>query len=251
MTRSRILPPVELTIKATDFGFEYEMWRRGDDFAFGLKSVIVRLYEGCSSETDVRRLHFTIMDPSALLNGRRGEPGRLRLVDGWLLRDQFLKIKNPDDAFRFFALNGLVFLLSSPKRRERPFIALFSDVRRCQEMVADALASPLAEHLRRGFPQDWRCGLGALPINLRVADERSTAEMIFEDGLTAIMATVQIDRAWGTKFQRCVRCGSVYERKSKHQQKYCPPSCAHAAAEQMRRDRAKAKTKQRNQRRSN
>jgi len=241
MTRSRILPPAELTIKVRDFAFEYEMWPRHDDFAFGLKNKLKSTYE----------VVFQKSKWEPLTAGSRREPPE-RLVDAWLLRDQFLKIKTPDDALRFFNLSGLIFPNSRPERDERSFIVLFRDVRRCQEMIAEALVSPFAEHTRRGFPQSWLCGLGELPLTLRVVDERPTAEMIFGDGLAAIMATVRIDWAWGAEFQRCIRCRTVFQRESRHQKMYCDYPCAHAAAEQMRRDRtSKGKAKKRLQQRSN
>jgi hypothetical protein len=192
-----------------------------------------------SNDASMGRHLIAVLNPDAFANKRGLDPGRVRLVDAWITRESFLEIKTSEDALRFFNQCGLIFQLSRPRKTERHFVALFSDILRCQKMIVDALVSPISEHLKKGFPAEWQYGLGTLPLMLRVIDDKPTAEFLFRDGLEAIMAAVQIDKAWGAEFQRCLRCGRVYQKESRHERLYCGYDCGHAAAEQERRNRSR------------
>jgi hypothetical protein len=122
-------------------------------------------------------------------------------------------------------------------------MALFSDIVRAQDMVRHALVSTIAEHIQKKFPAEWRAGLCTLPLTLLFVYDQPVADMTFQDGLAAMMATVTIDKAWGAKYLCCLRCGGVYHAKTRHERKYCSYRCAHAAAEQDRRDKSKRTTR--------
>jgi hypothetical protein len=69
-----------------------------------------------------------------------------------------------------------------------------------------------------------------------------------EDVVTAMLATIYVDRLSGKKFGFCVRpdCRKYFEVTSKHKRKYCTPDCAHLQT--VRRLRARRKRKLKKQR---
>jgi len=235
------LPPVELSISMLDFGFaEYEMWPRNDDYAYGMRGILIHGWRRALGSHEAASQPLLTIDARVALSRRIVTEGvaRARFVDAWALRESFLTIKTHEDALRFLNENGLIIQLSHPKRGERAFTILFSDLQRCQEMVRDALVSPIDEHLKKSFPAEWRAGLQALPLRLRlIGKKQPAAEIVFADGLAAMLASVQIDKAWNAEFQRCLRCGRVFEKRSLHKRMYCEYACGHAAGEQKRRDR--------------
>ncbi len=65
------------------------------------------------------------------------------------------------------------------------------------------------------------------------------------DVVSTILTTLQIDHVRGAKFRACARrdCKRFYEITTKHKRKYCGPDCAHLETVRRLRRRQKAKSK--------
>ena len=219
------LPPLPLEINYMHWGFSYEMWPRRNDIAFCPKGVL----SGPPNKV-------AIASPDAWPHVKRPDTVKVAFLDAWKMREQFLAIRTEQDALRVLNETGFLYQLSRPRRGERPFLTLFSDLVLCQEMIRDALVSPVLAHSRNEkFPQEWKKGLlNNLPVDLREADGRYIARIDAPDAVFAMMATVKIDKAWGAEYRYCQRedCDRepVFRRKTQHDQKFCSYECAHLVA---------------------
>jgi len=198
------------------------------------------------------------------IDGTSGPPGFL-LVPGagsrsslfsdvWKVREVFLGLETQEEFLGFLNEVGC-FLPSSASRNSAVFWELDS-LRRWQTVFR--------EFLRRS-PETWREFVVKRASNpneasRRILAEASNIKVQFQwhrpgesykpntpftavlktfDVVSAILATIYLDRLRGAMFAFCERhdCGELYEITSKHKRKYCSHYCAHFASLRRSRER--------------
>lgn len=197
------------------------------------------------------------------------------LIDAYKLRETFLDVRTPGEAFDFLNFTGHFQHLREREEEQVHETLTWSDFQRWQEIVRillrdgplklEEISSPgrrgvqfaVPEHLRTvvTFPKlstresGWLTGYpdrimiqadGESPVSS--GRQKLRAEIGADSTLEAILATAYIDGLRGINYQLCALsdCSTVYEVGSKHERQYCSNYCAHKASVRRRRAEAKA-----------
>jgi hypothetical protein len=163
--------------------------------------------------------------------------------DPWEVRKAFLAVKTDDEILAFLNETG---------RFERKADALglwgFDDFREWQRVVKEllkpyprnwlnALSRAVPDQTKRIlFPKDFSGQFQSMGYTSHVV-------ITMKETLSALLATVFIDRLRGAKIKFCARpdCKKEFQVKSNHRRDYCTQSCAHLQS--LRRLRARRRKK--------
>jgi hypothetical protein len=188
-------------------------------------------------------------------------------LNAFALRETFLDIRTPGEAFDFLDQTGS---FRGPVSRRSYERLTWSEFKSWQEIVGLFLQrgylpveqmsrTDAAVSIRYDVPSHLKAVLSDLsssesaclhgfPEQLVIrrdlnGDGRAVlyAEIVVNTTLDAILATVYVDHLNGINFERCALsdCNRLYEMTSKHERQYCTPEHAHKAS--VRRRRAEAK----------
>jgi hypothetical protein len=193
-------------------------------------------------------------------------------VNAYALRETFLDIMTPGEAFDFLSLAGP---FRRPPNRRSPERITWSDFQKWQEIVRLLLRQggalsfeeigrsekgvtvryAVPDHLHavlRGLSAEEKGWLHAYPDQLviRSDDEviegrRKTlrAEIMVGTTIEAVLATAYVDNLIGINYGLCALpdCPRLYEITSKHKRGFCSQACGHKASVRNRRTAERAK----------
>jgi hypothetical protein len=162
-------------------------------------------------------------------------------LGGREILDFFLDVRGVDDALSFFHRTGYFYALSGEWSQDGipcvPHVmATFSGVLRCQEMIKELVSAPLEkwEAIGRKYPVMFAPFRMAPQMFLHRDVESGAALAIVRcnTGLSAIAATIQVDKLAGLENRFCERtdCARLYKVESLHPRKFCSHECAHIQA---------------------
>ena len=181
-------------------------------------------------------------DPEAPINIDPDLPKRA-LLDPWQVRKSFLAVSSDSEMLEFLNQTG-----SFDGRTTGKAVWGFDDFREWQAVVKQML---------RLHPANWRQKLpdivrdqrkltfisltSRLPINFLWDRAKPYGVITTQNTLSAMLATVFIDRLRGARIKFCARpdCKKEFRVVSNHERDYCRPYCAHL--ESLRRLRARRK----------
>jgi len=170
-----------------------------------------------------------------------------RTEDAFDVRADFLSIRSPEDALRFFGRYG-PFQYKSDKTSgtKRDAAALpehvkWSRIQQAQRDFEEALLAdgiPISKawlyQLVFGQPLTLELPFRAVTPELskhpRWKDDAAIAHC--DDVIDALRASIFLSRMRGFKWKRCARngCNQLFAQDTKHQKIYCAPECAHLQA---------------------
>jgi len=183
--------------------------------------------------------------------------GSLLLVDVWKVREVFLGLKSEQEFLDF--LNEVGCFLPTSDIRKSGALWELDSLRSWQTVFCQLLMrSPdswyeLIAMRKKSNPNDpnWPVLVRASHVTLQFQWHRKgqsyvpgvayTAVLKTFDVVSAILATIYLDRLRGAIFGFCARddCRKVYEITSNHKRKYCEQYCAHLASlRRMRKQKA-------------
>lgn len=172
-------------------------------------------------------------------------------LDPWHVRDDFFGLQTEDDFVRFL---GQVGIFSPVHQADYEGAWELKDFRGWQQVFREFLRrSPAnwSEYLDKlkkekpGFNARLICFVlkDAHSFTLQFRWEQGLQSVVLEtrDVVTAIFATIHVDRLRGAKFGFCARrdCRKPFEITSKHQRQYCQQYCAHLESLRRMRERQK------------
>jgi|SRR5579859_2959259 len=154
------------------------------------------------------------------------QPGNAEFLDGWSIRDRFLRLRrNQSDLLKFLRWAGRFQNVALTSSYE------MSVFWKWQDLFREAL-------LQKNV--DWKKGFRSFPtlfleerlsgVQFWLEGKRSKVIVQAACGLYAIGATVELDLVSGAEFKRCARpdCPKkIFKPASRHQTKYCSHDCAH------------------------
>jgi hypothetical protein len=159
--------------------------------------------------------------------GRNGIPVKLPArisVDPWKLREDFLNLPEDDRALVDF-LNRTQYWNDRSPKTTNEYWSWQSLIRRA------LLRRPYGwSNLVRKFPVDQVLALRlGFAIDIEWKKGVAIGQVSADSPLQAIVATVQIDRMRGVRYDTCARpdCQRLYRIKTRHSRKYCTQKCAH------------------------
>lgn len=188
--------------------------------------------------------------PHPILAWKPGEPinigpPRTQYIDPWEVRRAFLAMSTEKQIIDFLNQTGRFAFDSGPTG-----LWGFDDMREWQNII---------KHLLKQHSSNWHESLPGrvadqrkllllniatrLPINFLWEGKHPRGVITTTTTLSAILATVFLDRLRGAKIKFCARpdCKKEFRVVSTHKRYYCTPYCAHL--ESLRRLRAQRKTK--------
>jgi hypothetical protein len=183
------------------------------------------------------------------------EPERKDVLDGWTIRDRFLRLRsNESDLLKFLTWVGRFtpVVLGFSEEYDVSVIWRWQDIfrqvllRRAVDWKEDFFRDTLRlkglewEKFRRAVPHPHLFNEARVSpptmvppqaeIQFLLIQEKPTVVVHTTCGLYAIGSTVEIDLVRGAEFKWCARpdCPTkIFEPTSRHQTKYCSYDCAH------------------------
>ena len=169
-----------------------------------------------------------------------------RSEDAFAVRTDFLAIRSPEDALRFFGQYGPFQYQSDEAsgtkkgNTARPEPVKWSLILQAQKDFEDALLKPgiptekaWLYNLVFGQPLTLELPFRAVTPELSRLNWKDDAAIAYcHDVVDALRASIFLSRMRGFKWKRCARqgCNQLFEQDTKHQKIYCTPECAHLQA---------------------
>ncbi len=191
-------------------------------------------------------------DPVFSFVRNRKDVDRRRTVDAFDVRADFLSIRAPGDALRFFERYGPFQFIPRSQSATKASEAVraeswkWSKLQQAQQNFEEALLAdgiPLGKAWLYDFMFSQPLAL-ELPFRAVVPLPSKDANRHVTDGLDdaaiapcadvvdALRASVFISRMGGFQWSRCARkgCGQLFEQTTRRRKLYCSPECAHLQA---------------------
>ena len=166
--------------------------------------------------------------------------------------DSLLKIRTPSELVAFLNVYGCPIdgIVQDPvdgdwHRTTVPFH--WSEFLKFQANLKDAMRLPITK-LRR-FPEfEWAFDLTRFGVHLEQRDGVYYGTLTTNPSVEGCYRVIAIERLLGdVQYGFCRRCGNPFQKKSRHERKYCnTATCGHASAQEKYRRRLKKSQKPRN-----
>lgn len=180
-----------------------------------------------------------------------------RRVDGFETRTEFLSVRSPADALRFFRVYGPFQILADPKTQSRKGpdakaeSIRWSQFQRAQQDLGDALLKDTVPEWLYQFVFQRPLQIDLWFQAIRADDSKrvraaigkeDAAITLCDDVVQALRATIFLTRMTGFKWKHCARrgCPQIFEQTHKRKI-YCDESCAHLEAVKAHNARMKEK----------
>jgi hypothetical protein len=183
-------------------------------------------------------------DSENVFSFKKTQPSGYRTEDAFAVRDDFLAIREPGDAARFFQRYGPFQYELDKKTGEKrtsikPASVTWGTVQQARKEFEEAL---LAEGVPAGlyafvFGRPLRIDLPFSAANPELArtshgGSDDVAIVPCTDVVEALRASVFLSRMRGFKWKRCARtgCKELFEQDTRHDKIYCGSRCSHLQA---------------------
>lgn len=196
--------------------------------------------------------------------------------DPWKMRNEFLNLRSPHEAFSFFSRYPDFLGFAA---RKGPSIITWSEVQVWQKLVkfiaidgfliytsgeiyserpVEPDLTKLVQSLERGdFILNWVCGIPtgitiqeAAPIKIlpQYRDRDIPVCTVYTSStISAILATIYFSSIVGIRFEECASetCSNIFEHNTNHDRRFCSTKCGHTQTTRERRRTARDKSKKR------
>lgn len=217
--------PVDVRFEA----WPYHMWR------------LVRQEDDCLFECSFRKTSYREKQTDELRTMLR------ETFSGAEYVESMLRIETPEELVEFMNTYTAIQNLGQTHNYEpngqttlRFHWSAFLEV---QSKLMQAMINPVPKLLRHNeFGRAFR--LEALEIKAQRKGEQYSGEVMLKSTLQSCYRVIAVARLLGKlEYNRCVRCHRVFQVTNRHERKFCPWGCAHAAAQQSYRERERLKRK--------